>query len=57
MIHPEQTPQRTIDLERADAARKALDEAVKRIEKLDGNDLYQKAWKVAVRAVKSVLDR
>jgi hypothetical protein len=46
--------ERRIELERADAARKALDEAVKRIENLDGNPLYQKAWKVAVQSIKGV---
>lgn len=46
--------ERRIELERADAARKALDEAVRRIENLDGNPLYQKAWKVAVQSIKGV---
>jgi hypothetical protein len=47
--------QRLIELERADAAKKAVDEAVRRVERLDGNPLYQKAWKVAVRSIKGVI--
>lgn len=46
--------QRRVDLERADAARQAVEDAVKRIEQLDGNEIYRKAWKVAVRAVRGV---
>jgi hypothetical protein len=48
---------RRIELERADAARKALDSAIKRIEGLEDsyrNDLYRKAWKVATSALRSM---
>ncbi len=46
---------RHIGLERDDAARIAIREAIKRIERLDGNAIYQKAWKVAIRAVKGIV--
>jgi hypothetical protein len=49
---------RLIDLERADAARKTLDDAIKRIENLDQsykNDIYRKAWKVAVQSLRSMI--
>lgn len=48
---------RMIELERADAARKALEEASDRIAKLDGNEIYQRAWKRAIEALKAQLLR
>lgn len=50
----EEFQERRIALERNDAARKTLAEAIKRIEQLNGNETYQKAWKIALRALKSV---
>jgi hypothetical protein len=41
-------------LEREDLIRQTLDEAIRRIEQLDGNPIYQKAWKVAVAAVRAL---
>lgn len=38
---------RVIELERADAARKALDEAANALELLSGADQYQRAWRKA----------
>lgn len=38
---------RRIELERADAARQALEEAAKRIEAQDGGETYRKAFKAA----------
>lgn len=49
---------RRIELERADASRKTLEAAIKRIEDLEGiykNDIYPKAWKVARGALASML--
>jgi hypothetical protein len=49
---------RRIELERADAARKALEGAIGHIEGLEGtyrNDIYRKAWKVAVQALRSMI--
>jgi hypothetical protein len=48
---------RRIELERADASRKTIDDAIKKIEGLEGsykNDIYRKAWKVAVSALRSM---
>lgn len=45
---------RRIKLERADAEQGALDRAIQRIESLDGNEIYQKAWKVAVRHLRDL---
>lgn len=59
MSAPEQSDDlsRLIELERADAARRALEGAIKRIEQLDGNELYQKAWKASVQAIRAMLAR
>jgi hypothetical protein len=48
---------RRIELERADASRKTIEAAIERIEGLDGsykNDIYRKAWKVAVRTLRAM---
>jgi hypothetical protein len=45
---------RRVGLERGDAARIAIGEAIQRIERLDGNPLYQKAWKVAIRSLREM---
>jgi hypothetical protein len=42
---------RRIALERAEAARQALEKAIKTIEALGGNQLYRAAWKKAIRAL------
>jgi hypothetical protein len=55
--HDPELLQRMVELERGDAARKAIDDAIKRIEGLEGNyrnDIYRKAWKVAVAALRSM---
>lgn len=49
---------RRIELERADARKSALEDAILSIEKLENvyrNDLYRKAWKVAVNSLKSMI--
>lgn len=49
---------RRIELERADAARSALEGAIKRIHGLEEtyrNDLYRKAWKVAVQSLRDLM--
>ena len=40
---------------REDAVRQAVEAAAKRIEELDGNPLYQKAWKTAAKAVRALI--
>ncbi|WP_165435513.1 hypothetical protein [Bradyrhizobium sp. Leo121] len=44
--------QRRIELERADAARRALEEAAKRVETLEGGSTYQKAYKAAAATLR-----
>jgi hypothetical protein len=49
---------RVIELERADAARRALEDAAKRIETQEGGQTYQKAYKAAadlLRRLKATL--
>lgn len=49
---------RRIELERADAAKKALEDAVKSIEGLESvykNDIYRKAWKVATSSLRTMI--
>lgn len=42
--------ERRIELERLDAAQKALSAVLTEIDRLAGNDLYQRAWKkVAIK--------
>jgi hypothetical protein len=51
---------RRIELERADAARVALEEAIASIRGLENvyrNDLYRKAWKVAVDSINKMILR
>lgn len=43
---------RRIELERADAARQALEIAAKRIETQDGGQTYQKAFKAAAELLR-----
>ena len=38
---------RVIELERADAVRKALEEAAQRVESQDGSETYRKAFKAS----------
>lgn len=45
---------RVIELERADAARKALEEAAKRVEEQEGNETYRKAFKAAAALLRQV---
>jgi hypothetical protein len=45
---------RRIELERTDAARKALEHAADRIESYSANELYRKALKIAARMVRSI---
>jgi len=47
---------RRIALERADAARIALNSAIDEIGKLAGNELYQKAWKKAASRIADLRD-
>jgi hypothetical protein len=59
-IQFDKTPEldRHIELERADAARKALDGAIKSIEGLESvykNDIYRKAWKVATQSIRNLI--
>jgi hypothetical protein len=44
--------ERVIELERADAARKALEEAARRIEAQEGGQTYQKAYKAAAELLR-----
>jgi len=49
---------RRIQLERDDAARAALGDAIKKIEGLESvykNDIYRKAWKVAIQSLRSMM--
>lgn len=49
---------RVIELERADAARRALEEAAKRVEEQDGGQTYRKAYKASaalLRRLKAML--
>lgn len=48
---------RRIELERADAARAALEEGITRISNLDGNEIYQRAWRRALEALRAQLAR
>lgn len=45
---------RRIELERADAARKALEDAAQRVETQDGNDTYQKAFKASAALLRKL---
>jgi hypothetical protein len=47
---------RRVDLEREEARRSAFMLAINVIERLDGNPVYQKAWKAAVQAIRSQMD-
>lgn len=46
---------RLIDLERADARRKALEDVLRRIEGLGGNYMYQKAFKVVIASIRAMI--
>lgn len=49
---------RRIELERKDASRKVLEEAIKSIEGLEAvyrNDIYRKAWKVATQSIRTMI--
>ena len=45
---------RRIELERMDAARKALEHAAERLEGYSTNELYRKALKTAARMIRSI---
>lgn len=45
--------ERRIELERSDAARRALEEAANALEILAGNELYQRAWRRAADFLRS----
>lgn len=45
---------RRIELEREDAARQALTEAAGMLERRGGNELYQRAWRIAADFLKSI---
>jgi hypothetical protein len=45
---------RRIELERADAARKALEEAAQRVERQDGGSTYQKAYKASAALLRKL---
>lgn len=52
------TRERIIELERADAARNALEDAAKRVEAQEGGETYRKAFKAAadlLRRLKATL--
>lgn len=44
---------RMIELERADAARKALEAAANALELRSGNELYQRAWRKAADFIRT----
>lgn len=46
-----------VERERRDAAQKALTEAIKEIDLLEGNELYQKAWKRATKSLRALRER
>lgn len=46
---------RVIELERADAARMALEEAAKRIEAQDGGETYRKAFKASAALLRGLV--
>lgn len=49
---------RRIELERKDASRKVLEDAIKSIEGLESvyrNDIYRKAWKVATQSLRTMI--
>jgi hypothetical protein len=48
---------RMIELERADAVRKALDEAANAIELMNGAEQYQRAWRKAADFLRSFKPR
>jgi hypothetical protein len=45
--------ERVIELERADAARKALEEAANELETMAGAEQYQRAWRKAADFLRS----
>lgn len=47
---------RRIQLERDDAARKALEEAASHLEKYSTNDLYHRVMRLAAKLVRSMKD-
>ena len=48
----EKSPEQLV---REDLIRQTLEAAIRRIEGLDGNYAYIQAWKVAIRAIRSLL--
>lgn len=47
---------RRIELERADAARQALEEAAKRLENYSTNDLYHRVLRLGAKLVRKIKD-
>lgn len=45
---------RLIQLEREDAARRAIEDAAKALETRAGNSLYEKAWKAGAKLIRSL---
>jgi DNA polymerase/3'-5' exonuclease PolX len=48
----EQDIQRLVELERAEAVRKALEEAAYKLEAQAGNSVYMAAWRKAARLIR-----
>ena len=46
---------RIIELERADAARMALEEAARRVEEQDGGETYRKAFKASAALLRGLV--
>ena len=47
-------PDRMVDLERADAARRALEDAANQLEAMGGNELYRRAWRIAADFLRTI---
>lgn len=47
--------ERVIELERADAARMALEEAARRVESQDGGETYRKAFKASAALLRGLV--
>jgi len=47
---------RRIELERADAARRALEDAANRLEAYSANELYEKALRLGARLIRQMMN-
>lgn len=45
---------RWVKLERADAARRALEDAANQLEAMGGNELYRRAWRIAADFIRAI---